>query len=240
METRPSHSNSNSNNKIEETPWNFSGDFAQNFEEHVKKSIPFYTEGHQIITELASFFLNQKSVCYDLGVSTGKLLNILAVKYPQNKFIGIDSEKEMVKIAKNNCKKFNNIKIFCKDITKEKLNKCDLIISYYTLHFLKISEREKLLANIYNSLNPNGALILFEKVYENQGVFQEILSTMLTKFKIDHGFTAEDIISKNFRLRGVLQPLTREENQEILTSAGFSKINQIFKYFCFEGLLAIK
>ena len=53
--------------------FNFAGNVHKSFEKHVKKSVPFYEEGHDIICKLSSFFLVNKSVVYDLGCSTGPL-----------------------------------------------------------------------------------------------------------------------------------------------------------------------
>ena len=37
--------------------FNFSGNVHRSFEKHVKKSVPFYDEGHNLICQLSSFFL---------------------------------------------------------------------------------------------------------------------------------------------------------------------------------------
>ena len=79
--------------------FNFAGNVHKNFEKHVKKSVPFYEEGHDIICKLSSFFLVNKSVVYDLGCSTGKLTRDIS-KYNKDlqiKIYGIDSEPKMVK-----------------------------------------------------------------------------------------------------------------------------------------------
>ena len=49
--------------------WSFGGQTAQQFDEHVSKSVPMYTEGHQIICDLSDFFLSEGSSCYELGCS---------------------------------------------------------------------------------------------------------------------------------------------------------------------------
>ena len=72
--------------------FNFAGNVQKSFEKHVKKSVPFYEEGHDIICKLSSFFLVNKSVVYDLGCSTGKLTRKIS-EYNQDlqiKIYGID------------------------------------------------------------------------------------------------------------------------------------------------------
>jgi tRNA (cmo5U34)-methyltransferase len=41
--------------KTEDSNWRFSGDVVNNFDEHVRKSVPLYLEGHQITCDLSKF-----------------------------------------------------------------------------------------------------------------------------------------------------------------------------------------
>ena len=54
--------------------WSFGGKIPKKFDSHIKKSVPFYDEGHQIILGLSDYFLSKKSLCYDLGCSSASLL----------------------------------------------------------------------------------------------------------------------------------------------------------------------
>ena len=60
------------------------------------------------------------------------------------------------------------------------------------------------------------------------------------EYKKSKGFTNDEIISKMFSLKGVLEPYSSKENYNFLERAGFKDITIIFKNLCFEGLLAIK
>ena len=92
------------------------------------------------INKLSDFFLYDKSTCYDLGCSTGNLLIKLAnyTNKKEIKFNGLEIEKNMFLLAKENVKKNNikNIKILNTDIKKFKLKTNNLIISYYTIQFI--------------------------------------------------------------------------------------------------------
>ena len=76
----------------------------KNFDEHINLSVPYYSEGHKLILNLAEFFVKEDSICYEIGTSTGTLSKKLAKKFSskKSKFIGIDVEKDMIKIAKKN------------------------------------------------------------------------------------------------------------------------------------------
>ena len=143
--------------------WSFSGKVAQKFEKHIKRSVPFYSESHEIILNVSDFFLFNGSRCYDLGSSTGNLLHKLSKKTNKKKLdlIGIEQVSEMIKLAKKNISKKKNIKIsfLKKDIKTAQLKKSNLIISFYTIQFIHPSHRQKIFNKIYKSLNFGGAFL---------------------------------------------------------------------------------
>ncbi len=59
-------------------------------------------------------------------------------------------------------------------------------------------------------------------------------------FKIDNGFSADEILSKSRSLKSVLEPFSSKGNIDLLKRAGFKDILTVFKYLSFEGFLAIK
>ena len=38
--------------------WSVGGDVANTFDQHIEKSVPGYSEGHDLISKLVSFFLD--------------------------------------------------------------------------------------------------------------------------------------------------------------------------------------
>ena len=50
----------------------------------------------------------------------------------------------------------------------------------------------------------------------------------------------EEILDKNISLRGIMKPLTLEENISNLKEVGFSKIDVFMKYNNFVGIITIK
>jgi Trans-aconitate methyltransferase len=227
----------------ERSGWNFSGNVADTFYEHVSKSIVNYNEGHTLICELSSFFCSENSICYDLGASTGELLKKLSLFHsgkPKIRWIGIDNEIEMVKKAREIVKGILNIQLYSGDILDFEYEKSDFVISYYTIQFTHPKYRQQLIKRIYESLNKGGAFILFEKVVANNSRFQEIILSLYNEFKLKNDFTPEEIIHKSRSLCGVLKSFTTEENCIMLKEAGFNDYMVIMKNLCFEGYMAIK
>ena len=77
----------------------------------------------------------------------------------------------MIDIAK---KIFPRLNLLKKNLNQVALKKCDLVLSLYTLQFIEPKYRQKVLTNIYRSLNWGGALILFEKIRGADARLQDI------------------------------------------------------------------
>lgn len=231
--------------EAERANWKFSGETTKTFDDHVRKSVPLYQEGHDLICDLSDFFVKNDSVIYEIGCSTGTLSLKLAEHNKlksEAQFIGVDIEEDMISIADS--KKENNpdlnITFISGDALEMEMAPSDFIVCYYTVQFIKPSVRQDLIDKLYQNLNWGGALLLFEKVRGADARFQDILTALYTDYKLRMGYTPEDIVSKSRSLKGVLEPFTTQGNIDLLKRAGFIDINTVQKYLCFEGFLAIK
>ena len=221
--------------------WKFSGNMVENFEQHVKKSVPLYDEGHELIIKLSDYFVKNDSLCYELGSSTGKLSYKLAKyhEFRDAKFVGVEIEEDMV-VKADELYKNSNLSFVCDDMNYMVLEKADLIVSYYTIQFIHPKLRQQLIDKIYDSLNWGGAFIMYEKVRANDARFQDIITSLYIDYKLEQGYEAEEIIAKSRSLKGVLEPFSTEGNIEMLKRAGFVDILSVQKYMNFEGFLVIK
>jgi len=221
--------------------WKFNGSMVEHFEEHVSKSVPLYNEGHELIVKLSDYFVKDDSTCYELGSSAGTLINKLAKahEFRSAKFVGIEIENDMVTKA-NELYRNENLSFICDDMTSVNLDKADLIVSYYTIQFIHPKLRQQLINKIYDSLNWGGAFIFYEKVRANDARFQDIISNLYMEYKLDQGYSSDEIIGKAKSLKGVLEPFSTQGNIDMLKRAGFVDILSVQKYMNFEGFLVIK
>ncbi|MGV1100050.1 methyltransferase domain-containing protein [Thiovibrio sp. JS02] len=221
--------------------WTFSGEVVESFESHAEKSIPFYREGHELVIKLSDYFVKDDSICYELGSSCGTLSDRLAGRhhFRRAKFIGIEKETDMVGYAKTKYRR-NNLNFVHEDVNGYEYQKSDFMVSYYLIQFIRPSQRQQLFDKIYQSLNWGGAFVLFEKVRACDARFQDIMTGLYTDYKIEQGYTSEEIINKSRSLKGVLEPFSTQGNIDLLKRAGFIDIISVMKYLCFEGFLAIK
>ena len=240
-------SNVGDNVSSEKANWQFSGKVSEHFDAHIKKSVPLYSKGHELVCNISDFFVKENSTVYEIGCSTGTL-TLKLTRYnkakPKAHFIGIDVEKDMIKCAKKNLAKSTpkpkNIDFICEDVLHLELASSDLIICYYAVQFIPPAMRQKIISKIYKALNWGGGFLLFEKTRAPDARFQDMFSTLYADYKLKQGYSAENIISKMMSLKGVLEPFSTQGNLDLLTRAGFMDIVVVQKYLSFEGFLAIK
>lgn len=229
--------------KVKNASWNFEKKIPKTFSKHIKKSVPLYEDAQDLTLQMSDFFLKKNSNCYDLGCSTGSLINKIYERHKNKKinFYGIDSVKEMIRQAKlENKSNVNFINYINSDINKIKFKKSDLIISHYTIQFIEPKFRQEIINKIYKTLNWGGAFVFFEKIRANDARFQDIFTTTYNDFKLKNKFSPSEIVYKTKSLKGVLEPFSDFGNISLLKRSGFKDIVPIFQWLCFKGYLCIK
>ena len=226
----------------ENAGWSFEN-IADDFDDHVRKSVPLYDEGHDLVCKLSDFFLPPDSTVIELGTSTGVLAGKF-LKHNQARrditYIGIDNVESMLEKARERCAGDSRAEFICSDLVTHGLVKSTMIISYYTLQFIHPRSRQDITNRIYEALDWGGAFVLFEKVRGPDARFQDIASQLYQEFKFDQGFNEVEILNKQRSLKGILEPFSTAGNIDMLERAGFEDITTIMKYVSFEGFLAIK
>jgi tRNA (cmo5U34)-methyltransferase len=225
--------------------WSFAGSVADTFDDHVSKSVPLYNEGHGLTAALSDFFVKNGSRVYEIGCSTGTLTMTLATRSAHKKdvsFVGIDVEADMVAKAQEKARaaSLKQVDFRVDDIVTMELEPCDMVVAYYTIQFIAPSVRQLVIDKIYKALNWGGAFVLFEKVRAPDARFQDIATSLYNDYKLDQGYSPDEIVSKARSLKGVLEPFSSQGNVDLMKRAGFNDIMTLQKYICFEGMIAIK
>lgn len=94
------------NIQAENAGWTFEN-IADDFDEHVRRSVPLYQEGHDLVCKLSDLFLPESATVTELGTSTG----VLAEKFLRHNarrsdisYIGIDRVESMLEKARARCR----------------------------------------------------------------------------------------------------------------------------------------
>jgi tRNA (cmo5U34)-methyltransferase len=199
----------------------------ENFDDHIDKSIPGYNILVQIILSMSEYFFVKGKNIYDLGCSTGKLLNSISCEC--NK-IGLDNSNLLPKLdGFFNVDLNNNLEID---------NAC-VVYSIFTMQFLNPDNRLNYLKNIYEGLNVGGCLFLCEKVYQENGKLQEIFTFSHYDQKLKN-FNSEEIIKKERDIRHIMKPCLSNNLDNLLELAGFKNYSIFWQNLNFKAILAIK
>lgn len=227
---------------VKDGNWTFDGIVPEVFDQHISKSIPGYAQGHQSLLELARPVLEEGGLCYELGCSTGALTARLAActDPAKAKIIGLDQIDTMLDGARSLCSKFPHVAFEQANIVDYPFSPARVVVSYYTLQFIPIAQRIKLVQQIFSALVAGGLFLLFEKTHCQDALRNEQQILAYHAFKRDQGFSEEEILTKAAALEGVLIPQTEEENIAMLRTAGFSGVNRVFDELGFQGYIAAK
>lgn len=220
----------------------FDEEVASVFDDMLNRSVPYYKEMQRLTINFALNFLENNDKVYDLGCSTASTLIELA-KHCDTKLqlIGIDNSNAMLNRAKNKAKAFGvEIEFIEGDIHDIALEDAKLIISNYTLQFIRPLHREKLVQKIYDSLESGGVFIFSEKVISSNKTLNKQSIDEYYKFKKTQGYSEFEIAQKREALENVLIPYSEEENRQMIKDAGFSHCETLFKWVNFATFIAIK
>lgn len=220
----------------------FDEEVASVFDDMLNRSVPFYKEMQRLTINFALNYLEEGSKVYDLGCSTASTLIELS-KHSPNKLelIGIDNSQAMLNRASKKCKAFGvDVKLINDDLHNVSYDDAKLIISNYTLQFIRPLQREKLVKKIYDNLQEEGIFIFCEKVISSNKTLDKQYIDEYYEFKKTQGYSEYEIAQKREALENVLIPYTEEENKKMILDAGFSHCETLFKWVNFATFIAIK
>lgn len=204
------------------------------FDYHISSSINGYTLLDGLIMNICSFYAKKEETIIDLGCTSGRLISKLATEYPDSICIGFD-------ITDNNFLTESKALLYKQDITEIgfELPSCNIVLSVFTLQFLKYAHRIKLLKKIYDALNPTGVFIICEKEIVDDGNFQEVFTFANYDYK-KNNFTSEEILQKEYDLRKIMNCMSVGGNEKLFKEAGFTRLTSFFQSLNFKGWLCMK
>jgi tRNA (cmo5U34)-methyltransferase len=211
----------------------------------VNRSVPYYEEMQRMISELAADHAVKGTSIYDLGCSTGTtMIHMDQLVDESIPFVGIDDSKDMLDKCRN---KFLQLDIkrpyelVVADLNKEvQINNASVVVLCLTLQFVRPIARERLVKQIFNGLNNDGALIVVEKILAEDSRFNRDFIKYYYDMKRRHHYSEMEISQKREALENVLIPYKLSENITLLRDAGFEHCETFFKWYNFAGFIAKK
>ncbi len=227
----------------------FNDEVVKVFPDMIRRSVPGYTTIVENIGNLAPVFAQENSNIYDLGSSLGAVSMVMrsAVKKTHCQIIAIDNSSAMVEKSREYLKaqemmieSLLPIEVVEADITEYPYENASLFAMNFTMQFIPRESRLALLRRISESLLPNGALFLSEKIRFSDENAQERLNNLHLQFKRSQGYSELEIAQKRESLEDVMKIDTFEEHKARLLEAGFKEVYLWFQCLNFSSILAIK
>jgi len=215
------------------------------FPDMINRSVPGYSTIINLIGVLAQQHANPNTRIYDLGCSLGAASLSMRHHLIEEgcEIISVDNAEAMIerlnKILERDTSKIP-VQTLCSDIQDVDINNASVVVMNFTLQFIPLSERKKIIAKIYAGLNKGGCLILSEKLAFPDAEENEKQINFHHAFKKSNGYSDLEIAQKRNALENVLIPETQETHIQRLKESGFSQVLPWFQCFNFASFIAIK
>lgn len=215
------------------------------FGDMIRRSVPGYAQIINTLGDFAHRFVKPQTKVYDLGCSLGAAT--LSVRRQIEgracHIIAVDNSESMIGRCRENLAAYvsdTQVDLILGDIRNIDINNASMVILNFTLQFLPPADRQALLQQIYDGLNPGGILVLSEKVRFEDNTIQDLLDAQHLDFKRANGYSELEISQKRSALENVMKPDTLPVHEARLRNIGFSHFSPWFQCFNFTSMVAIK
>jgi tRNA (cmo5U34)-methyltransferase len=223
----------------------FDDSVAAVFDDMIHRSIPGYDAIIAMIGVLAERYARPETRCYDLGSSlgAGTLEMEKNLRERRCKIIAVDNSAAMVqrlqKIVTGNGR-MKSVEVRLEDIRDTQVSNASVVVMNFTLQFIPLDERVRIIQTVYDGLLPGSIFVLSEKIAFPDNRENGFQIDMHHEFKKLHGYSDLEISQKRTALENVLIPDTRKTHLERLRNAGFQQVYVWFQCFNFISVVAIK
>lgn len=223
----------------------FDENVARVFPDMIRRSVPGY--GHVVGSSglIAKSYAQPNSVIYDLGCSLGATTLAIAnqVTTPGCRIVAVDNSEAMLAQAQSSLtdRLVDPLPVewVHGDISTMAFEPCSVVALNFTLQFIEQDKREQLLSDIHCALCPGGALILAEKIVQEDLKSQDTLNALHLDFKRANGYSELEISGKRQAIENVLIPETANTHINRLTRVGFTEVTEFFHCLNFKAWVAI-
>ncbi len=226
--------------QIYDTKKNEIVDFAFNeqvvavFPDMIRRSIPGYETIIPLCALLATNHLRKlgtnQHIVYDLGCSLGASSAALLSQFPDESLsiVAVDNSEAMIAEA-TRLNPDPRLKFLQADVLDLEMKNVSIVIANFLFQFIPRQQREDLLTNIRAALNPDGLLIISEKIFSPKQEDQHLFDKTHLDYKRANGYSDLEINQKKEALEKVMLIDSEEVHMARLHKAGFHKITKWFQ-----------
>ena len=206
----------------------------------ILRSVPLYAEVITREAQLIAAYYQRGTRIYDLGCSTGNLgVRLCAtMRGKPLELIAVDSAPPMLEIcAARLADAFEDgrVALVQDDIDRIPLENASVIALNFTLPFVPLAARDRLLRRICQALVPGGILLLAEKTLHADAAFNRHEQEFYHRLKMENGYSALAVAQKSEALEDVLIPETAGAHRQRIRAAGCACFDVWLKWFNFRA-----
>ncbi len=215
------------------------------FPDMINRSVPGYSTIINLIGIISRQYAKPNTRLYDLGCSLGAASLSMRHRLTEEgcEIISVDNAQAMIERLDKILQRDNSktpVQTLCADVRDVDINNASVVVMNFTLQFIPLAERKKIMTNIYNGLNKGGCLILSEKLAFPDADENEIQIDLHHAFKKSNGYSDLEIAQKRSALENVLIAETKDTHVQRLEETGFTQVFPWFQCFNFASFIAIK
>ncbi len=223
----------------------FNDEVAEVFPDMLARSIPGYGQTIAAIGALAARYTQPGTRCYDLGCSLGAATLAMRDQMTVDdcEIVAIDSSESMVERCRDLTKTDElgvKVTVIEGDIRQADIANASMVVMNYTLQFIPISDRPRMIKRIFEGMVPGGVFVLSEKVADEDPEIEQLLVELHHDFKKSNAYSELEISRKRTAIENVLVPEATRVHVERLSSAGFGHCGVWLRQLNFISMLAIK
>jgi tRNA (cmo5U34)-methyltransferase len=222
----------------------FDNEVARVFPDMIQRSVPGYGSILSLLGEIAATYATPNSNIYDLGCSLGASTFAVHDRIPSDCTIHcVDNSPAMLDRLRA---QLQQTPLACRshliaaDIQEVDISQASLAILNFTLQFIPIAERARVIERIAAGTKAGGALILSEKISFPDRDQDQLLHELHHAFKRSNGYSELEIAQKRTALENTLIRESVAEHTARLQQAGYRIVAPWLQCFNFVSILAIK
>lgn len=141
---------------------NLSSYTSNDYDSRINSVLPYYTEFHNQILDLAECLDLSRTNWLDTGCGTGNLAQKVLKKFDTVDLVLCDPSEAMLEKSKNKLKEYKNVKYV--NLASQELgfnNEFDIVTAVQAHHYLDSGQRAKATQRCFNALKDDGVYITF-------------------------------------------------------------------------------
>lgn len=220
---------------------------AAQYDEEVRRVIPFYDELHAETLDLVRSVAGEPAAWLDTGAGTGALVGRALPLFPRTRFLLADPAEAMLAVAR---RRFAGIAAERVGLLPPTGSAglpaaapglhVQAVTAIMCHHYLEAEARRAAVRGCFEMLAPGGVLVVFENVEAESARGRELGLRRWREFQLRQGRSPEAVDRHLARFGTELKPVSIAAHLALLREAGFAVAEVLWRAHLQAGFYAVK